>query len=123
MSGLTRYIEAWVANDADKIVESVAESCVIAECYGPVYRGRARVREWATAWFAAGGIVHAWTVTDHFEADGGRESAQWVFECTSGRTRTSFEGCTISASADGLIVSLREYQSTAELYDWTGTWR
>jgi len=122
MSVLTRYIEAWVANDPAKITESVTESCVIAECYGPVYRGRERVREWATAWFAAGGTVHAWTVTDHFEA-GGRESAQWVFECTSGGTRSLFEGCTISSSANGLIASVREYQSTAELYDWTGKWR
>lgn len=122
MSVLTRYIEAWVANDVDKIADSVSESCVISECYGPVYRGRARVREWATAWFAAGGIVHAWTITDHFHAND-RESAQWVFECTSGGTRSSFEGCTISASTDGLIASLREYQSTAELYEWRGAWR
>jgi hypothetical protein len=122
MSALTRYIEAWVANDVDKIAESVAESCVIAECYGPVYRGRERVREWATAWFAAGGIVHTWTVTDRFEADG-RESAQWAFECTWRGIRSSFEGCTISSSTDGRIESLREYQSTAALYDWTGTWR
>jgi hypothetical protein len=122
MSVLTRYVEAWVANDVDKIAESVAESCVITECYGPVYHGRARVREWATAWFQAGGIVHAWTITDHLRADG-RESAQWVFECTFGGTRSSFEGCTISSSADGLITSLREYQTTVELYDWTGSWR
>lgn len=122
MSALTRYIEAWAANDVEKIADSVAESCIITECYGPVYRGRERVREWATAWLKAGGIVHAWTITDHFEA-GGRESAQWVFECTWDGTRSSFEGCTISSSADERITSLREYQTTAELYDWTGKWR
>ena len=117
-----RYIEAWVANDVDKIAESVAESCIITECHGPVYRGRARVREWAAAWIQAGGIVHAWTITDRFQADE-RESAQWVFECTFGGTRSSFEGCTISSSVDGLITTLREYQTTAELHDWTGSWR
>lgn len=122
MSVLMRYIESWVANDVNKIAESVAESCIITECCGPVYRGRARVREWATAWFQAGGIVHAWTITDRFQADG-RESAQWVFEFTSDGTRSSLEGCTISSSVDGLITSLREYQTTAELYDWTGSWR
>lgn len=119
---LTRYIGAWAANDVEEIAASVAESCVIAECYGPVYRGRERVRQWATAWFAAGGIVHTWTITDHFEA-GDRESAQWIFEFSWGGTRSSFEGCTISTSTDGRIASLREYQTTAELYDWTGTWR
>lgn len=122
MSVLTGYFEAWVANDPDKIAECVSESCVITECDGPVYRGRERVREWAETWFAAGGIIHAWTVTDHFEA-GNRESAQWVFECTWEGTRSSFEGSTVCTSANGLVESLREYQSTAELYDWTGTWR
>lgn len=122
MSALMRYIEAWVASDPDRIAESVTESRVIMECYGPVYRGRERVREWAQAWFAAGGIVHSWSVTDHFGVDV-RESTQWVFDCTSGGKRASFEGCTISSSANGLILSLREYQTTAKLYDWTGAWR
>lgn len=37
---LTRYIGAWAANDVEKIADSVAESCIITECYGPVYHGR-----------------------------------------------------------------------------------
>ena len=28
-----------------------------------------------------------------------------------------------AAVADGLLVELREYQTTAALYEWQGTWR
>ena len=122
MSALTAYIDAWVANDADRIVDAVAEDCVITECYGPVYRGRTWVRRWATEWFAAGGAVHRCDVTDHFVA-ADREVAQRIFECTWDGRRSAFEGATIARITSGLIAELREYQTTAPLYDWQGTWR
>ncbi|RGE22481.1 nuclear transport factor 2 family protein [Leucobacter sp. wl10] len=122
MSVLTDYIDAWVANDADRIAATVTENCVITECYGPVYRGRSWVRRWAQDWFAAGGIVHRWDITDHFiTAD--REVAQWAFVYTWGGQRSTFDGATIARCADGLVSELREYQTTATLYDWRGVWR
>lgn len=122
MTVLTEYIDAWVAGDAARIAAAVAEDCVVTECYGPVYRGRARVREWAETWFGSGGIVHAWTVTDHFStAD--REAAQWVFEYTWKGRRGAFEGATIARHAHGLIGELREYETSAPVYDWSGSWR
>ena len=122
MSVLIDYIDAWVANDAESIAATVAENCVITECYGPVYRGRDWVLRWAQDWFTAGGIVHRWDITDHFiTAD--REVAQWTFEYTWGGQRSTFDGSTIARIADGLVAELREYQTTAELYDWRGTWR
>ncbi|WP_277209228.1 nuclear transport factor 2 family protein [Isoptericola croceus] len=122
MSPLVRYMKAWVANDPSQIAAAVATECTIAECYGPVYSGRDRVRQWAETWLAAGGIVHGWTITDQF-ASGSREAAQWEFECTWGGNRSRFEGATVSRSSEGLIVELREFQTTAALYDWHGEWR
>lgn len=122
MTALTRYIEAWVANDAGRIADAVVTDCVITECYGPVYRGRDRVRQWSHAWFDAGGEVHRWDVTERI-VTGDREVAQWVFECTAHGERSTFEGATIARSAGEQIVDLREYQTTAPLYDWHGTWR
>lgn len=100
----------------------MAEERVVVECYGPVCRGRDTVRRWARTWFEAGGIVHRWTITDHF-ASGDRESAEWTFECTWEGERHVFDGATGSRSAEGLILVLREYQTTAPLYDWDGAWR
>ena len=122
MTALLTYIEAWVANDAERIAGSVAEDCTITECYGPVYRGRARVQQWAQAWFTAGGMVHAWEVTDRFTS-GDREAAQWVFECTWGGKRSTFQGASICRVQRGQVVELREYQTTAPLYEWSGAWR
>ncbi|KAB8163449.1 nuclear transport factor 2 family protein [Streptomyces sp. 3MP-14] len=90
--------------------------------WGPVYHGRDTVRRWAQKWFADGGVVHRWAVTDHFVA-GDREVAQWTFECTWQGDRTAFDGATVARVADGRVVELREYQTTAPLYDWQGTWR
>jgi ketosteroid isomerase-like protein len=121
VTALTTYVEAWIANDVDRITEAVTEDCVVIESYGPVYRGRDRVREWAQKWFAAGGVVHRWDVVDQFSADH-REVAEWIFECTFAGDRSTFEGATIATVRDGLISELREYQTTASLYDWQGTW-
>lgn len=121
MAALDEYFAAWVANDPDRIAAAVTPDCVIIESYGPVYRGQDRVRQWAGTWFAAGGIVHSWRTTHQFST-GDRVAAEWVFECTWQGNRTSFDGATIALVADGLIANLREYQTTAELYDWTGTW-
>lgn len=122
MTALLDYIEAWASNDVDRITAAVAADCVITECYGPIYRGRDRVKEWASGWFAAGGVVHRWTVTDHF-VSGVREAAQWQFECTWDGERTTFDGATVSRSIGGVIADLREYQTTASLYEWDGVWR
>ncbi len=122
MTALISYIEAWTANDTEQIVRAVSEDCIITECYGPRYLGRERVRQWAEAWFDAGGVVHQWEVHDHIVA-GDREIATWTFECTWQGVRSSFDGATIARTYGGQIAELREYQTTAELYDWTGTWR
>lgn len=121
MSALTEYMNAWVAGSPTRIAERVAAGCVITECYGPVYRGRPRIQEWARTWFDAGGIVHSWTLTDHFSTPE-REAAQWIFECTWKGERGTFEGATISRHVGGLISELREYETSAPLYDWDGTW-
>lgn len=121
MSALAEYMDAWVAADLERIAAAVAEECVITECYGPVYRGREWVRRWAEAWFGAGGVVHRWEVGDHFGTED-REVAQWTFECTWAGERGVFDGATVARVGGGLITELREYQTTAPLYDWRGTW-
>jgi len=122
MTALTEYIGAWAANDVERIAAAVTEDCVITECYGPVYRGRDWVRRWADAWLGAGGIVHHWDVTvDIVTAD--REVAEWTFECTWEGDRSTFDGATVARVAGDLIAELREYQTSAPLDDWRGTWR
>lgn len=121
-SALEQYVAAWVSQEPDRIANAVTIDCVITECYGPVYRGRDTVLRWAHAWFGAGGVVHAWDINDLIVA-GDREVAQWTFDCTYGDVRSTFDGATVASTSGGLIRELREYQTTADLYTWDGTWR
>ncbi|GAA1319816.1 hypothetical protein GCM10009591_37790 [Brachybacterium tyrofermentans] len=84
--------------------------------HGAIIPGKALIEKT----FPAGGLP-SWTLTDHFSTSE-REAAQWIFECTWRGQRGTFEGATISRHEDGLIKELREYETSAPLYDWDGTW-
>lgn len=104
MSALLAYIDAWVANDPERIAACVTHDAVVTESHGPEYRGRDAIAAWA----------HGWTVTGHLVA-GDREAAQWTFECTFAGHRTVFEGATIARVRGGLVADLREYAATDSL--------
>lgn len=114
-------MEAWVAGEPNRIAGLVTENCEITECYGPVYRSRDWVHQWATAWLGRGGVVHRWDLTDHFQA-GERESGQWTFDFTWNGRRRSFDGASIVTTRGGRLHTLREYRRTAEPYEWSGQW-
>ncbi|GAB2667805.1 hypothetical protein GCM10009743_50010 [Kribbella swartbergensis] len=92
------------------------------ESYGPVYRGRERVEQWMNAWFTAGGTVDRWEITTEASA-GSMLVAEWHFECTWEGKPGAFDGATVARLEGGRVGYLREYATTAALYDWTGTWR
>lgn len=122
MSALSKYIDAWVRADAVGVAATLTDDCVVVECYGPVYHGRSRVEEWCRTWFDAGGMIHSWVVMWHRSGDA-FEVAEWRFDCTWQGHRTRFEGCSVAVIRDGRIARLREYQTSAPLYDWEGQWR
>ncbi|MFD5317222.1 nuclear transport factor 2 family protein [Streptomyces sp. NPDC127098] len=122
MNPLHVYIDAWRRHDVAGVLATLTDDCVVVESYGPVYRGRQRVEQWMRAWFAAGGSVDAWEITRQSAT---REvlTAEWVFSCTWQGEAATFEGATIARLDGERIARLREYATTAPLYDWTGTWR
>jgi ketosteroid isomerase-like protein len=122
MSQLHVYIEGWRRHDVAAVLGTLTDDCVIIESYGPVYRGRQRVGQWMHAWFDAGGSVDGWEITG-YAAAGEVLMAEWRFHCTWQGKATTFEGATIARLHNGQIAYLREYTTTAPLYDWTGTWR
>lgn len=74
------------------------------------------------AWLAAGGRVIDWEITSS-AALGDAEIAEWVFTCIWKGEEAAFEGASVARLNEGRIVYLREYATTAPLYDWTGEWR
>ena len=122
VSQLRRYIDGWRRHDVAAVLDTLTSDCVVIESYGPVYRGRDRVGQWMHALFGAGGRVEGWEVAA-YDAAGDLLTAEWRFTCTWRGGIGSFEGASIARLHDGRIVYLREYATTAPLYDWTGTWR
>ncbi|WP_194909171.1 hypothetical protein [Catenulispora rubra] len=59
---------------------------------------------------------------DAWAAAGDTPVAEWIFSCTSHGEAATFEGATIARLDGGRIASLREYATSAPLYDWTGVW-
>ncbi|WP_327138573.1 nuclear transport factor 2 family protein (plasmid) [Streptomyces sp. NBC_01340] len=122
MNQLHAYIDAWQRHDAAGVLATLTDDCVIIECYGPVYRGHRRVEQWMRAWFGAGGSVDAWKITSQSTSEEVL-IAEWTFSCTWQGKEATFEGATIARLQGEKIAYLREYATSAPLYDWTGTWR
>ncbi len=119
---LHAYIVAWRRHDVPAVLATLTADRAIIESYDPVYRGRQRVEQWMRAWFDAGGSVDNWTITADAVA-GDTVMAERVFSCTWQGKPATFDGATIARLDRGRIAYLREYATTAPLYDWKGTWR
>ncbi len=122
MNQLHAYIDAWRRHDVAGALATLTNDCMIIECYGPVYRGQQRVAQWMHAWLGAGGSVDGWKITSEATA-GVTLIAEWIFSCTWQGKAATFEGATIARLDGEKIAYLREYATSAPLYDWTGTWR
>ncbi|WP_329309683.1 nuclear transport factor 2 family protein [Streptomyces sp. NBC_01262] len=121
MNQLHAYIDAWRRHDVAGVLATLTDDCVITECYGPVYHGQRRVEQWMRAWFDAGGSVDSWKITWQDDCQGAL-IAEWIFSCTWQGKPATFEGATIARLEGEKIAYLREYATSAPLYDWTGTW-
>lgn len=119
---LHAYVDAWSRHDVSAVLATLTGDCVVIECNGPVYRGHARIEQWMRSWLDAGGSVDDWTITSS-AAVGDTLVAEWTFSCTWKGAATTFDGATVARLEEHKIAYLREYATTAPLYDWTGTWR
>lgn len=48
---------------------------------------------------------------------------EWRFACSCRGRQVEFDGASIASFKDGKITRLREYCTTAQLYEWQGAWR
>jgi hypothetical protein len=114
-----KYVEGWKTADRATILETLDPDCVIIESYGPIYRGKEMVERWITSWFGAGNEISRWDVTSFSLTDEGC-FFEWIFECTFDGKQGGFEGASIARFKHNKILFLREYATTAPLYEWAG---
>ena len=122
MTLLEQYIAGWRAHDVAAILATLTPGCVVIESFGPIYRGHDRVARWVSTWLAEDGHVIDWTVRD-LRSSLESETAEWTFRYTWRGEEKSFEGASIAKLHDGKLSYLREYATTAALYDWRGEWQ
>ncbi|MDA8204905.1 MAG: nuclear transport factor 2 family protein [Thermaerobacter sp.] len=118
---LEQYVEGWKSRHIEAVLSTLANDCVVTECYGPVYKSHDRVRQWMATWFAAGGRVLEWDIRSFV---GGRNAAaiEWTFRCWWREDEFAFDGASVARFDGGKIATLREYTTTAPLYEWQGEW-
>lgn len=122
MTRLEQYIGGWRAHDTAAILSTLTSDCIVIESFGPTYRGHDRVTQWVSKWLAEHGRVIDWTVHD-LRSSHRSEAAEWTFHYTWRGEEKSFDGATIAKLDDGKLSYLREYATTASLYDWRGEWQ
>ncbi|MGN7998941.1 nuclear transport factor 2 family protein [Sphingomonas sp. 22176] len=122
MTLLEQYIAGWHAHDAKAILATLIPDCVVIESFGPVYRGHDWVARWVSTWLAQDGRVIDWSIRD-LRCSSEEETAEWTFHYTWRGEEQCFDGATIAKLRDGKLSYLREYATTAMLYDWRGEFR
>lgn len=119
---IRRYVDGWREGDATKILDTVTEDCVVVESHGPTYHGKDQIARWVDTWFGAGGEVLVWEIRS-LEVLDETGFFEWSFGCKWLGERYDFDGASVVRFRDEKIALLREYATTAPLYDWEGVWR
>lgn len=89
-----RYVEAWKRAEIDAALETLDGHCVITEWYGPVYRGRDKVRLWMEKWLGEGNRVLEWDILSCvFDDDAA--AFEWRFKCLWHGEESGFEGASV----------------------------
>jgi ketosteroid isomerase-like protein len=119
MTLIEKYIAGWRAHDLDAILETLTDDCVVTESFGPVYHGHQWIKAWVATWLSEGGQVLEWTIRD-IQSFGDIEIAEWTFHYKWRGEEKTFDGATVAKLNGGKLSYLREYATTADLYDWQG---
>lgn len=117
-----QYVAGWKEAGIETVLSALRDDCVVTESYGPIYRGRDNVRLWMEKWLGEGNRVLQWDISTLVVW---QDSAafEWRFKCLWHGNESYLEGATIVRFRGEKIQSLREYATTAKLYEWNGTWK
>lgn len=110
------YFSAWLHKDASVWRKSFADDAAYSECHGPCYRGVEMLERWFRDWNERQ-TVTIWRIKQ-FLHDGLRCAVEWHFACRNNSGESAaFDGVSlIEFTADGKIVSIKEFQAKAELH-------
>ncbi len=113
------YINGWRQNDADKIIRTLTEDCVIIESHGPTYHGVEEIRQWVELWQKEKGRVTRWDTTSfYFLEKENTAFVEWDFACTVSGKDYALPGISVVKFSGEKIAYMHEYRMTKAPYDW-----
>lgn len=108
-----QYFRSWIAKDRSVIDTHFSATIEYVECYGPVYRGLAQMRQWFDDWNEKGSVLE-WRI-DRVSAVDRRCFVEWFFRCDYEGSIGQFDGVSvIEFDAENKISLIKEYQSKHE---------
>ena len=111
------YVDGWRESREEKILDVLAEDCIIIESHGSTYRGKKIVKKWIADWRSHGDAVEKWVITSFHTCDD-LAIFEWVFAYRGRKIREAFEGITLAKIKNNKISDLREYRATAFPFIW-----
>jgi len=116
---IKQYINSWRQQDLPLFLSTLSPDIIVAECYGPIYRGTKEVRQWFTEWHASpkDGKVTKWKITNViFDKTKNMAAVEWDFGCASDGKASSFLGASLFYFDDLKILRIHEYQMNENRY-------
>ncbi|MCH9627116.1 MAG: hypothetical protein S4CHLAM2_07500 [Chlamydiales bacterium] len=114
---LKDYMNGWKEENKAKVLDTLADDCIIIESHGPTYRGKDTVNQWFVEWFQLGNKIEKWKISSLHSVDN-LIFCEWVFAYLGPNSRESFEGMTVAKIKNNKIFELREYRATAFPFPW-----
>lgn len=113
---IKRYFQSWINKNSSTLNATFASNIIYSECYGPEYHGLATVEKWFDDWNKKGTVLK-WDIKQ-FIHQGNKTAVEWYFQCEYENEIGEFDGVSlIEFDHDGLIISLKEFQSKLPHYN------
>jgi len=113
------YIDGWKENNINKIIQPLANDCVIIESHGPIYYGVKQVKQWFSFWKQEKGKVLRWKIISfYFLKEEDIAFVEWDFACDVSNRNHSLFGISIFKFKKNKISFIHEYRMTKNPYKW-----
>jgi len=116
------YIDGWKENNINKIIQPLANNCVIVESHGPTYSNVKEIKQWFSFWKQEKGKVLHWKINSfYFIKKENIAFLEWNFVCNVSNKKHSLFGISIVKFQKNKISFIHEYRMTKNPYKWNAS--
>jgi hypothetical protein len=110
---ISEYFKMWIGRDFSGLEEIFSKDIYYSECYGPEYYGMSEINKWIEDMLKKQ-VVYEWRINQYYHSEN-TTVVEWYFREETDNTPSDFNGVSIiTFNEDGLINSIKEFESKAE---------